>query len=410
MSVVIVGAGQAGAVMAATLRQARYRGKVVLLGEEPHLPYHRPPLSKEVLMGRQPGESATLFDRSYYETQGIELRLGVRAVRLDRSSKTLALADGSLLPYEQLILATGLRTRPLRGFDLEDRLFHLRTMDDAHRLRAALRPGQRLLVIGGGLLGLEVVATATQMGCDVAVVERNPTVLHQSVAPVVGDFVMGLHHRHGVRIFTDVTPKRMRVEPVAGEASRQVVAELSDGQTLQADLVVAAIGSLVNTELAQASGLEVQDGIIVNEFGRTSDPSIYAIGDVSRHLNPVLGRTIRVESSHNAQNQAAAIAHVIAGSQAPYAEVPYFWSDQFDMNLQIVGYSSDWDRVVVRGNPAGPRFTVLYLQGNRLAAANTINNGRDIRPAREWIAKRTPLDIDRLVDASVPLEEATVSA
>jgi 3-phenylpropionate/trans-cinnamate dioxygenase ferredoxin reductase subunit len=187
----------------------------------------------------------------------------------------------------------------------------------------------------------------------------------------------------------------------------QVVTELSNDEVLHSDIVVAATGSIINTELAEACGLEVQDGIIVDQFGRTSDPSIYAVGDVARHFNPLLGRTIRVESWHNAQNQAAAVARVVAGAQTPYAEVPWFWSDQFDMNLQTVGYSSDWDRVVVRGDPTSRRFTVLYLQGNRLVAANMVNNGRDVRTAREFIVQHTPLDLERLAGAG-GLEDAAL--
>jgi 3-phenylpropionate/trans-cinnamate dioxygenase ferredoxin reductase subunit len=421
MTVVIVGAGQAGARAAEALRLARYDGRVVMVGEEQHLPYDRPPLSKGVLLGRQDSAIATLLDRRFYDNNAIELRLGVRVVRIRRDDKAIDLADGSVIPYTQLILATGLRSRPLRGFALRDRLFHLRTLDDAGRLRQAMRSGQRLLVIGGGLLGLEIAATARQIGCEVVVVERHPTLLYQSVAPVVGDHVTRLHHGRGVRILTGATPRRMHLVPAVpdretydgGQAAREpatVVTELSNGETLTSDVVVAATGSIVNSELAEACGLEVQDGIIVDQFGRSSDPVIFAVGDVARHFNPLLGRTIRVESWHNAQHQSAAIAQVVAGSQTPYAEVPWFWSDQYDMNLQTVGYSSDWDRVIVRGDPAGRRFTVLYMQGNRLVAANMVNNGRDLRAARECIVGHTALNLDRLAHAAGGLEDAVLSA
>jgi NADPH-dependent 2,4-dienoyl-CoA reductase/sulfur reductase-like enzyme len=425
MTVVIVGSGQAGARAAEAVRRSSYAGRVVLIGEESHLPYDRPPLSKDVLLGRDDGGAATLFDRNFYASQGIELRLGTRVVRIRREDKAVELADASVIPYTHLILATGLRSRPLKGFALGDLLFHLRTIDDAQRLRKVLRPGRRLLVIGGGLLGLEIAATARQIGCEVCVVERHPTLLYSSVAPVVGAHVTRLHARHGVRILTGVTPRSMHLAQArqaefaseapqeaeqAGAAPSTVVTELSNGETLTSDIVVAATGSIVNTELAEACGLEVQDGIIVDQFGRTSDPSIFAIGDVARHFNPLLGRTIRVESWHNAQNQSAAVAQVVAGSQAPYAEVPWFWSDQFDMNLQTVGYSSDWDRVVVRGDPAGRRFTVLYLQGNRLVAANMVNNGRDLPTARQCIVDHTPLDLDRLTRSEGRLEDAVLSA
>lgn len=423
MCIVIVGAGQAGANAAAALRQANYRGRLVLVGEELHLPYERPPLSKEVLFGAgqvaepaAPPAPAPVFDRAFYAGQGIELRLGVRAVRIRRELKAIEFDQGSLLSYSSLILATGLRSRPLRGFDLGDHLFHLRTYDDAWRLKQVLRPGRRLMVIGGGLLGLEIAATASRIGCDVSVIERHPTLLYQSVAPVVGEHVSRLHLKHGVRILAGVTPRSIRIDEGRGSAgdtatgSPEVVAELSNGDCLRADLVVAATGSIPNTELAESAGLEVQDGIIVDGFGRSSDPDIYAIGDVARHFNPLLGRTIRVESWHNAQNQSAAVARVVAGAHSPYAEVPWFWSDQYDMNLQTIGYSSDWDRVIVRGEPADGRFTVLYLQGNRLVAANMINNGRDLRVARECIVEHIPLDIERLSKTPGRLEDAVSRA
>jgi NADPH-dependent 2,4-dienoyl-CoA reductase/sulfur reductase-like enzyme len=420
--IVIVGAGLAGARAAAALREAHYPGRIVLIGEETHLPYDRPPLSKDVLKGASPDTAVTLFAPDYYATHRIELMLGQRVVDVRRATKHVALADGRAVAYAHLILATGLRSRPLRGFALGEHLFHLRTLDDAQRLRDALRRRPRAIVIGGGLLGLEVAATARQMGCDVCVIERHPTLLYQSVAPVVGDYVMALHRRQGVRILTGVTPRNLALATAAdvpqlgtgnraGDSARsEVLAELSNDEVLHADIVVAATGSIINTELAEACGLEVDDGIIVDPFGRTSDPSIYAVGDVARYFNALLGRTIRVESWHNAQNQSAAVAQVVAGLRRPYAEVPWFWSDQFDMNLQIIGYSSDWDRVIVRGNAKGPRFTVLYLEGNRLVAANTVNNGRDIRAAREYIAARTPLEFDRLARADTPFDYAMLSA
>ncbi len=423
MTVVVVGSGQAGARAVEALRAGGYPGRVVLVGEEPHLPYDRPPLSKDVLLGRQEGDLVPVLEKSFYGAQSIELRLGVRAVRIRREERTVDLADGASIGYDRLILATGLRSRPLKGFVLGDRLHHLRTVDDAQRLRQALRPGLHLLVVGGGLLGLEIAATARQIGCAVTVVERHPSLLYQSVAPIVGDHVTRLHAQHGVRILTGVTPRDMRQltapaavavpgtcsdGPAVEDAAHGVATELSNGETLQTDLVVAATGSLLNTELAEACGLDVQDGVIVDAFGRTSDPDIYAVGDVARHYNPVLGRTIRVESWHNAQHQAAAVARVVAGGEAPYAEVPWFWSDQFDMNLQTVGYCSDWDRVVVRGDPNGRRFSALYLQGNRLVAANLVNNGREMPQARKLIATHAVLDVERLAQAAT-LEQAVLS-
>jgi 3-phenylpropionate/trans-cinnamate dioxygenase ferredoxin reductase component len=404
MTVVIAGAGLAGASVALALREARYPGNVVLVGEEVHLPYERPPLSKDVLSGRKPPEDAMLQARPHFDAQRIQLRLGTRVVRIAREAKAIVLDSGERIAYDALVLATGLRPRPAIASALGERLYQLRTIDDALRLQLELRRGRRALVVGGGLLGLELTATARQMGCEVMVVERHPSLLFQSVAPVVGEMVTALHRRHGVRIRTCITPIAFDVH------EQTVVATLSDGERLEVDFVVSATGSIVNTELAEACGLEVDDGIIVDGFGRTSDPSIYAVGDVARHFNPLLGRTIRVESWHNALKQSAAVAKVIVGARVPYAEVPWFWSDQFDMNLQITGYSSEWDRVIVRGDVASERFTVFYLQGERLQAANMVNNGRDVRLATEWIAKRTPLDVEKLGQAAVPLAQSVINA
>jgi 3-phenylpropionate/trans-cinnamate dioxygenase ferredoxin reductase subunit len=404
VSVVIVGAGQAGACTAAALREFGHPGAVVLIGEERHLPYERPPLSKEALLGDASEEGQSLFDAAFYRQRRITLRLGSRVEAVDRMRRQVVLAGGDCLEYEYLVLATGLRSRQLRGFDLGEKLFHVRTRDDAMALKRVLRAGLRVLVVGGGLLGLELAASTRQIGCEVTVVERQPALLYQSVAPVVGAHVARLHDRKGVRIRTGVALLDLRVR------EEQIAAELSSGESVTADIVIAATGSTVNTELAEACGLEVDDGIIVDEYGRTSDPRIFAVGDVARHYNAALGRTIRVESWHNAKYQSVAAARAIVGPPQPYAEVPWFWSDQFEMNLQIVGYSSDWDRVAVRGDSNGQRFTVFYLQGDRVVAANMVNNGRDVRVARDLVAQAIPVREDLLVDERIPLAKAAVSA
>jgi 3-phenylpropionate/trans-cinnamate dioxygenase ferredoxin reductase component len=401
-AVLIVGAGQSGACTAVALREAGWKGPVVLLGEEPHLPYERPQLSKQALSGASIEE---LFRAELYEEKRIALRLDVRVEAIDRAESQVVLASGERLDYEYLVLATGLRARLLRGFDLGDRLFHLRTRDDAQRLRGVLRPGLRVVVVGGGLLGLELAATTRQIGCEVTVVERLPAVLYQSVAPVVGEYVSSMHVREGVQIRTN-----LKVVEMSRDEHNPVRVVLSNDDALTTDIVIAATGSTINSELAEACGIDVQDGIIVDEYGRSSDPRIFAVGDVARHYNAALRRTIRVESWHNARNQSIAAARAIAGVPQPYAEVPWFWSDQFDMNLQIVGYSSDWDGIVVRGETSARRFSVFYLRGDRVVAANLINNGRDVRPARELVANALPVDRNLLAEERVPLGKVTLSA
>ncbi|MGD9942304.1 MAG: NAD(P)/FAD-dependent oxidoreductase [Burkholderiaceae bacterium] len=406
MTVVIIGAGQAGARAAQQLRASGYRGRVMLIGEEPHLPYERPPLSKAVLQGSDSEASVTLQPASFYEAQAIELRLGVRAIRIRREQRQVDLADGSTLDYERLILATGLRSRQLLGFELGDRMRALRSLDDAAQLRSCLLPGARLLVIGGGFLGLEVAATARRLGCEVTLVERNVSLLYKAVAPLVGDHIVALHRRHGVRIIVGATPRRMSL---SADGQRAMV-ELSNGEELMADTVVNATGSIPNTELAETAGIEVKDGIIADQFGRTSDPHIYAIGDVSRHFNPVIGRTVRVESWQNAENQSAAVARIVCGSTQPYGEVPWFWTDQYDMNLQIVGYPHAWDEVVQRGGGSPERFSVLYLEEGHVVGANLINNGRDTRLMSQWVAQRVRVDAAMAAREDVPLKAAALDA
>lgn len=405
--VVIVGSGQSGCRAAEALRNQGFRGRVTLIGEESHLPYDRPPLSKSVLWDAEPTTPPLLVGPEFYQQQAIDLRLGLCVERIRRSEKILDLSNAESIPYDRLILATGLRTRKMKGFgEMDKHILHLRNLDDAYRLRPHLGPGKRILVVGGGLLGLEIGATCKKLGCHVTITELNKSLLYRTVDSVVGNQVEKLHHQNGVEIMTNAVPIKMTMQATGHELPNEVEVILSNGRVFTVDLVIGAIGSIVNSELAEACGLNVQDGVVVNEYGQTSDPDIFAIGDISRHYNPLLNRVVRVESWHNAENQAVAIAKYIAGSPEPYAQVPWFWSDQFNMNLQIVGYPSDWDRVIVRGDLAQPRFTVFYLQGDRLVAANTVNNGRDIRLARNWIAGKTPLEKTVLENEQLPLKDA----
>lgn len=408
MNVVVVGGGLAGIRCAEALRQAGVKGSVTLVGEEAHLPYERPPLSKGVLLGTQAAQAVTVLERHLLEKAAIALRPSARAVEIDRAGKRIRLSNAEWLGYDKLVLATGIRPRKLERYDVPGRLFFLRTLDDALALKTALRPRARVLIVGAGFLGLECAASARQLECEVTVVERAPSVLYKAVAPVIGNFIAELHLRNGVRLHTTCQVSRFRlVEEGAGHA---VQVALTDGTELMADIVIAAVGSIPNAELAEAAGLEVRDGIIVDEFGRTSDPDIYAIGDVARHYNPMLKREIRLESWQNAQRQAVAVAKVIAGGKEPYSDVPWFWSDQYNLNLQIVGYPQAWDEVVIRGAPSSGKFTALYLEGGKVVGANMLNNGRDTRWARELVSRQAKLDAARAADAQVPLQRLVEGA
>ncbi|QKD42078.1 FAD-dependent oxidoreductase (plasmid) [Alicycliphilus denitrificans] len=401
MSVVIIGAGQAGARAAEALRKAGYKQSVTLLGEESYLPYERPILSKGVLQGTVDVGQTMLLPESFYKEQAITLMLGVRATAIDRTGRLVRLESGTCLPYENLILATGLRSRPLLGVpELGEQVFCVRTIEDTERLRPRLLRATEVLILGGGFLGMELAATARLMGCRVSVTERNPSILFKAVAAEVAQHLAALHEAQGVRVLTRAKPTHFK------RVSNRVHVQFSNGETLVADTIVVAIGSIPNTELAEAAGLEVQDGIVTDDYGRTSDPHIWAVGDVSRHYNATLDRTVRVESWQNAQNQAICVGRSIAGDLQSYTEVPWFWSDQFNWNLQILGYPHLWDHVVFRGDPSKEKFSVLYLSQGRLVGANMINNGRELKPLRQLIEAGTRLDAELARDPSVALLDA----
>jgi len=398
--VVIVGAGHSGGVAAAALRAAGHKGRVTLIGSERYPPYERPPLSKELLAGAIPQEKTYLRPESFYAESDIALRLGVTVTAIDRRAQRLELADGETIPYDALLLTTGARARrlPLPGGD-GTRVFYLRDIDDSLALRERLQEGARLAVIGAGFIGLEVAATARKRGVAVTVLELAPHPLARVAAPEVGNFLAELHRRKGVDLRTGV--KVTAIEDT-GDAVRIAI----DGfPSLEADFVAIGIGAQPNTELAQAAGIEIRDGIVVDAFGRTSDPAVFAAGDVTRHLNPLLGRHIRLEAWQNAQNQGIAVAKVVAGGTDAFAEVPWFWTDQYEINLQMAGAPDRWDRIVWRGEPSDPTFTLFQLLEGRPVAAVTVNNARDMRFARMLIQRALPVDPAALANKAVKLQD-----
>ncbi len=397
-TIVIVGAGQAGGRAAETLRAEGFAGRLIMVGEEAYPPYERPPLSKKVLLGADEPESTYLHDGDYWREHHIELRLAKRAEAIDREAGRVVLDGGEALAYDRLLLVTGARARRLElaGADPGEVLY-LRDIDHALALRARLVPGAAVVVVGGGYIGLEVAAAACRRGCRVVVIEAQEVAMQRVVAPEIGRFLTEVHREAGVDIRTG-----LGVTGLGGsEGARTVLC--SDGSEVAADVVVVGVGAVPNVELAEAAGLEVDNGIVVDELGRTSDPHIFAAGDVTNHPNPLLGRRVRLESWQNAQNQAIAVARAMLGGEEPYAEVPWFWSDQYDLNLQMVGLPEAWDRLVLRGDHASRQFSAFYLQGDKLVGANAINNARDIRPARQLIAEGREVDADVLADEEKPL-------
>lgn len=396
--VVIVGAGHAGGWVALTLNRIAPEQPVVLIGAEAHPPYERPPLSKDILLGKSTPEAAYLKPLEFYEEAGIDLRLGARVETVDASGRAVLLDSGERIEYGALVLATGIRPRLLdiEGADAAC-VLTLRTLADLDPIRRHLQPGRRIVCIGAGFIGLEVAAAARSLGCAVHVIEAAPHALGRAVAPQVADALVGRHERHGVSFTFGAGIQAIACQ----ETGAEII--LSDGQTLAADLVIVGVGGIPNDELARGAGLDCNGGVCVDENGRTSDPHIFAVGDVAHQFSRALNRTVRLESWQNAQNQAIAIAHEIAGQPEPCLDLPWFWTDQYEDNFQIVGMPEHWDRLVWRGAPGDDQFTVLYMLGPKIVAGNALNNARDIRPLRAMIAEGAEWSDDVLADPSTSL-------
>ena len=398
--VVIVGAGHAGGRAAEALRAAGHTGRITLVGTEKHPPYERPPLSKELLAGAIEHAKTYLNPEAFYTEKDIALRLGTTVGAIDRKGQRIELGDGDTIPYDALLLTTGARARklPLPGGD-GSRVFYLRDIDDSLALRGKLTEGTRLAVIGAGFIGLEVAATARKRGAQVTVLELAPQPLARVAAPELGEYLATLHRAKGVDLRTGV--KVTAIEDTGNEL--RIV--LDGAPPVIADYAAIGIGAQPNVELAHAAGIETRDGIIVDQFGRSSDPAVFAAGDVTRHLNPLLGRHIRLEAWQNAQNQGIAVAKIIAGGEQAFSEVPWFWTDQYETNLQMAGAPDKWDRVIFRGEPTDPGFTLFQLLGGKVVAAVTVNNARDMRFGRMLIQNGKIVDPALLSDKSTKLQD-----
>ena len=405
--IVIVGAGHAGGSAAAFLRQYGFAGPITLIGDEPIAPYQRPPLSKAWLKGEADGESLMLRPLSFYAENAITLRLDARVERLDRAAKAVVLTGGETIPYDRLILATGRRARriPLPGIELPG-VLELRTAADADRLKAALSsPGKRLAVIGGGYIGLEAAASARALGAEAVVIEKEPRVLARVACEALSTFFQDYHRQKGV-----VFELGAGVDGIEGEDGRAAGVRLSDGRLIAADAVLVGVGAVANDELARDSGLECENGILVDLTTRTSDPSVYAIGDCSRRPLPHYERIGHLESVPNALEQAKQAAADITGRTPPAHEVPWFWSDQYDLKLQIAGLPHDATQVLIRGEPVATlgdaRFAVFHLTAdNRVQAVEAINAAPEFMAGRQLIASRKPVAPDKLRDMSVSMKE-----
>ncbi len=402
---IIIGAGHAGGELAIALRNEGWEGRILLLGEEAHLPYHRPPLSKAYLAGSVEKSSLAIRPLAAYERANVEFMPGVRVVRIDRANQRLELADGAQLSYDRLAIATGGRPRPLSAPNaaVAERCanFHyLRTLDDVEQIRAQLAAGKRLVIVGGGYIGLEVAASAIAQGLQVTVLEALPRVLQRVTAAELSAYYERKHREAGVDIRTGVQVADLEV---TGDTVTAVLC--ADGSRLAADLVVVGIGLIANTELAAEAGLQIDNGILVDEHAQTSDPHIYAAGDCTNHPNALLGRRLRLESVPNALEQSRVAAANMAGKAKTYASVPWFWSDQYELKLKMVGLAEGFERLVLRGDPATDSFSAFYLKGDKVLAADTVNRPQDFIAAKRLVAEGIAVTDAQLADDSRPLKE-----
>jgi 3-phenylpropionate/trans-cinnamate dioxygenase ferredoxin reductase subunit len=398
-SIVIVGANLAGGRATEELRKKGFDGRITLIGEEPQRPYERPPLSKEFLRGEQPLEKAFLRPDEWYSENNIELRLGTRAEGIDPRERKVALHEGSAVSYDALLLCTGGRPRQLQspGAGL-DGIMTFRNIDDAVAVSDRLKPGARIVVVGAGFIGSEIAAGARSRGCEVTVLEAEPVPLVRALGEEVGKIHGQIHRDNGVDLRCGV-----KVEGFEGDGDGHVRRLLTSAGPIDADFVVVGVGIIPNVECAQDAGLEVSNGIVVDELCRTSAPGVYAAGDVANHPNPILGERIRVEHWQNAQNQGTAAARSMLGGTEPFSEVPWFWSDQYDINLQMAGHPLHWNKIVYRGDVEARAFSAFYLNHGKLVAAVAFNKAKDVRGARALIEAGISPDPSVLADESTDL-------
>ncbi|GAA3112476.1 FAD-dependent oxidoreductase [Pseudonocardia yunnanensis] len=400
---VIAGAGLAGAKAAETLRTEGFTGRVVLLGEENHPPYERPPLSKGYLLGTQERETAFVHQPAWYDKQGIELRPACRVEDVDPASQDVTLAGGHRLRYAELLLATGAVPRRLDvpGADLAG-VAYLRTIDDSDALSATLVAGTRVVVIGAGWIGLEVTAAARQRGCAVTLVERDNQPLRQVLGDEMGAVFADLHRAHGVDLRLG-----NGVREIVGDGGRASGVALSSGDTLPADVVVVGIGVIPSVELAERAGLLIDNGVLVDSRLRTSDPHIYAVGDIANVDHPTIGRRVRVEHWATALHTGPAAARAMLGQDVVYDRLPYFFTDQYDLGMEYTGHAQpgDYDEVVVRGDLDTRQFIAFWLSGGHVRAGMNVNVWDVTEDVQRLIRSGTAVDPSRLADERVPLAE-----
>jgi 3-phenylpropionate/trans-cinnamate dioxygenase ferredoxin reductase subunit len=405
-TVVIVGAGLAGAKAAEALRKDGYDGRVRLFGSERHRPYIRPPLSKEYLRGDEELDKVFVHPEAWYAEQRVDLEPSTTVTAIDARAHEVEVDGERRVAFDRLVLATG--SEPCRldvpGADLEG-LRTLRTVEDSDGLRSAARAASHVVVIGAGWIGSEVAASIRQLGRDVTLIAETSVPLERVLGTEVGAYFGDVHAQHGVRIVAN-----QRVAAVHGSGGRVAAVETTDGTRIDADLVVVAVGVVPRTRLAEAAGLDVDDGILVDERLETSVPGIFAAGDVANAIHPTLGSRVRSEHWDNARRQGRIAARNALGHGEPYARVPYFYSDQFDLSMEYAGFPLAFERVAFRGEPASGRFLAFWLSGDRVVAGMNVNTHKVNEAISALVASGRPVDAGQLADPSVPLDDLAASA
>ncbi len=397
---VIIGTGQAGFQTAASLRAEGYEESITLIGEELQIPYQRPPLSKGFALGQQDFESIELRPHAFYQEHRIKLLTGERVTAMNRSERNVSLASGGHFPYEKLVLAVGARNRklPTQGAEL-DGVLYLRSLDEAIEVRDRLQNAKEVVVIGGGFIGLEIAAVACSLGKQVTVLEALPRLMSRVVAPVISEFFQELHSDKGVKVICGATV--LKLEGSGGKVQNVV---LSDGKKYPADLVIVGIGVVPNVELAREAGLGAANGITVDDYLQSTNENIFAIGDCAAFPCVFASARVRLESVQNAADQAQCVAATLAGRRSSYRALPWFWTDQFDIKLQMAGISQGHDRIVTRGSLESRKLSAFYFIEGRLIAVDSINRPLDHMMARKLIAAGTRLTPEQAADEGLDLK------
>lgn len=396
MAIVIVGAGHAAGQAAASLRQEGYEDKIVIIGDEAHVPYQRPPLSKAYLAGEQGIERVYLRPEKFYADKNVTVKTDTAVTTIDTAAKTVSTDAGETIAYEHLLIATGGRPRKLNvpGSDLGG-IHYLRTIADVDAIRADFAEGKKLVIVGGGYIGLEVASVAVKYGLEVHVLEMEERILQRVTTPAMSAYYHQLHTGRGVHLHTSTT-----VTGFSGEGS--VSAVQCGDESIPADLVIVGIGIVPNTEIAEAAGIACDNGIVVDDHCRTSAPDVYSAGDCTNHPNPLLDRRLRLESVPNAMEQARVVAANMTGGDKVYASIPWFWSDQYELKLQMVGFSSDGDSHVIRGDMDANEFAVFYLKDGKVVAADAVNSPKEFMICKQLIGKE--VDAAALADSESDLK------